>query len=130
VDIADELRIREVVAAYGFAVDDRDWDALARVFTADAVVDFAGAGYAPIRGAAAIRHSYAHVMNHPEAHILTNLVLVPGANGAVTVRCKALYPRAGGVCGHGEYRLTVVRGQDGWRIARMVGRSGRPPSSW
>ncbi len=41
---ADVLAIRDLAIAYGFAVDDRDWDRWRSLFTADARIDYTQSG--------------------------------------------------------------------------------------
>jgi hypothetical protein len=43
-EVSDRLEIQDLFARYSFAIDDRDWDALDDVFTADAVIDYTAAG--------------------------------------------------------------------------------------
>tara|TARA_A100001391_G_scaffold1033_9_gene1540 strand:- start:10699 stop:11130 length:432 start_codon:yes stop_codon:yes gene_type:complete len=43
-EISDRFAIQDVLARYGFAMDDRDWDALDELFAPDAVLDFSAAG--------------------------------------------------------------------------------------
>jgi ketosteroid isomerase-like protein len=38
-EISDRTEIEDVLTRYCYAVDDRDWDAYRRLFTADAVID-------------------------------------------------------------------------------------------
>ena len=39
-DVSDRLEIQDLMTGYCYAVDDRDFDALDRFFTADAVIDY------------------------------------------------------------------------------------------
>lgn len=43
-EISDRLEIQDLLARYCHAIDERDWDALDRVFTADAIIDYSAAG--------------------------------------------------------------------------------------
>jgi len=43
-EMSDRLEIQDLFARYSFAIDDRDWDGLDEVFTADAVIDYTAAG--------------------------------------------------------------------------------------
>lgn len=43
-EISDRLEIQDLFARYSFAIDDRDWDALDHIFTADARIDYSEAG--------------------------------------------------------------------------------------
>jgi hypothetical protein len=42
--VADHLAIEDLVTAYAYAVDDRDWERWQSLFTADAHVDYTSAG--------------------------------------------------------------------------------------
>jgi ketosteroid isomerase-like protein len=39
-EISDRLEIQELMVEYAYAIDNRDWDALDNVFTADAFIDY------------------------------------------------------------------------------------------
>lgn len=39
-EISDRMELQELLVAYCYAIDNRDWDALDDVFTADAVIDY------------------------------------------------------------------------------------------
>lgn len=43
-EMSDRLEIQDLFARYSFAIDDRDYDALDAVFTADATIDYSEAG--------------------------------------------------------------------------------------
>src|ERR1700722_11483017 len=43
-EVSDRLEIQDLFARYSFAIDDRDWDGLDDVFTADAIIDYTEAG--------------------------------------------------------------------------------------
>ena len=43
-DVADRLAIDGLLSRYAWAIDDKDWDALATVFTEDAHIDYTSAG--------------------------------------------------------------------------------------
>ena len=43
-EIADRLGIDDLLTRYAWAIDDKDWDALATVFTEDARIDYTSAG--------------------------------------------------------------------------------------
>src|SRR5215203_2994850 len=42
--MSDRLEIQDLFARYSFAIDERDWDALDRVFTPGAMIDYSEAG--------------------------------------------------------------------------------------
>ena len=42
--ISDRLEIQDLFARYSFAIDERDWEALDGIFTADARIDYSETG--------------------------------------------------------------------------------------
>jgi hypothetical protein len=118
----DRLDIHDVLVRYGFVVDDHDWAGFAKVFTADAVVDFSGSGQgsssglAPIVGLEEIVRQYRDVLTHPLQHVIVNHVMDPVTDDEVVVGSKALFPIPDNRVFEGLYRDVVVRTVDGWRI--------------
>ncbi|HEY4545113.1 MAG TPA: nuclear transport factor 2 family protein [Pedomonas sp.] len=43
-ELSDRAEIQDLITRYAYAIDDRDWDALDNVFTADAIIDYSEAG--------------------------------------------------------------------------------------
>ncbi len=43
-EISDRLEIQDLFARYCFAIDERDWDVLDTIFTADAQIDYSESG--------------------------------------------------------------------------------------
>lgn len=43
-EMSDRLEIQDLIARYAHAIDDQDWDALDRVFTPDAIIDYSELG--------------------------------------------------------------------------------------
>ncbi|GAA3436278.1 nuclear transport factor 2 family protein [Kutzneria kofuensis] len=43
-ELSDRLEIQDLLVDYSYAVDKRDWDALDRIFTPDASIDFRATG--------------------------------------------------------------------------------------
>jgi 3-phenylpropionate/cinnamic acid dioxygenase small subunit len=124
--VEDRLEIHELAARYGTAVDDRDWDALARVFTDDATFELSGFGAVDGRyeGFAAIR-ALMEKGPHPVAHHVTN-VLVDERDGTVRMRSKIAGTLAGGGAGSADYADVLRATPDGWRIAARVVTLRRP----
>jgi hypothetical protein len=118
----DTLEIHEVVVRYGFVVDDREWDALGEVFTADAVIDLRNhdvdppVGLGPYTGLDEIRHHYRDVLAHPPQHIVVNHVIDDVSDDEVVVRSKALVALPEQRFADLLYRDVVVRTPEGWRI--------------
>lgn len=118
-DVGDRLALHELLHLYGHLVDDRAWDRLDEVFTADAVYDGRDFGMP-------VTHSLAELVaewtsdeglrRHPLAHHATNIVVTEDADGTVRVRSKGLGVGAGGRVGSVVYDDVAVRTEAGWRL--------------
>lgn len=117
VTLEDNLAIRELIYRYGYAADAHDWDEIGRIFTPDAEFDSSVLGLPVVSGIDGI---VAHLSKRriPTAHIFTNLVVFE-QEGQTVVRAKALTPNIEGQVVVTTIRDTVVRTEDGWRIARQ-----------
>jgi SnoaL-like domain len=124
-EMSDRLEIQDLLARYSFAIDERDWDALDRVFTPDAHIDYSEAG-----GASG---SYPQIKAWlPKAlerfamyqHMVATTRLEIDGDRA-TSRTILFNPMVGRDDRGGEqvffiglwYRDKLVRTADGWRIA-------------
>ena len=128
-DVADRLELHELAARYGTALDDRDWDALSRVFTAEAVYVLEGFGGLDGRyeGWDAIRALMAGSEEHPVAHHVTTVVVdATDDPDAARMRSKIVGPGPNGRVGSADYDDVVVRTPDGWRIASRTVTLRRP----
>ena len=125
-DGIDLIHIHQLIARYGWAIDDRDWDAFAELFAPDATIDYlGGTGRVQRKGRDAIVEWFrAGERQHPPAHHVTNIVVDEAADpaGRVDVRSKFIAPftrdaqvpkRLYG----GDYHDVVVKTPDGWRFA-------------
>lgn len=125
--ISDKLEIQELLVDYCYAIDFRDWDALDRIFTADAIVDYTEMGGS--RGNLAETKAFlAQAMPIFEAFqhmISTSKITITGdtAEGRTILHNPMVIPakEEGGkphvfFCGL-WYRDTFVRTPDGWRIS-------------
>jgi hypothetical protein len=125
-EISDRLEIQELLVRYSHAVDTRDWDALAQVFTPDATIDYTTFGgikgdFAAIR--AFLQASMPHFSGYQ--HLIANIVLeIDGdeARGRTACLNPMVIDRGDGsephvfFCGL-WYRDRLVRTAQGWRIA-------------
>lgn len=125
-EIADRLEIDDLLTAYAVAVDAREWEALKRLFTGDAVLDYSGfeGPRAPVDEA--IEWVAGGLSGFPVSqHLTTNREIAVDGDTA-TARCAVLNPlvdtrgRIAFVGGYYEDRL--VRTADGWRFAERVAR--------
>ena len=124
-EISDRLEIEDLLARYCFAIDERDWDALDRVFTPDAQIDYSESGGAKgslaeikawlpraLERFPAFQHMVATtklVLDGDAASsrtILFNPMVMPGKDGAPQTFFMGLW-----------YRDKLVRTGAGWRIA-------------
>src|SRR5262245_13743358 len=116
----DTMAIREVVVRYGFALDERDWDALRQVFTEDAVWE----GLAPPGLEGIIQQL--KVNQHPHQHVLANHLIEDVSDDEVIVWSKALFPGTGDLALEAVYRDVVVRTPDGWRVKHKSAKRFNP----
>ena len=126
-DVADRLEIHELAARYANAIDDRDWDALAAVFTDDALYVLSGFGELDGRyeGFGAIRALMESSDSHPVAHHVTNVV-VSVEGGDVRLTSKIAGPGRRGRVGSADYRDVLRHEPGGWRIAERLVTLRRP----
>ena len=129
-ELSDRLEIQDLQTAYSHAIDTRDFDALDRVFTRDAFIDYTAFGgsaggleetKAFLRKALAMFGGFQHM-------VATSQVKLAGNRATAKTICwNPMVLRAGSsrgephvfFCGlwyHDEYLRTL----DGWRITRRV----------
>jgi 3-phenylpropionate/cinnamic acid dioxygenase small subunit len=127
--LIDRQEIIDLLTRYATAVDTRDWDLLASVFTPDAYCDYTESGW--IRGTIAeIIQAFRNADKADDTtitqHIMSNHVVdINGDRGQVRAYLhaqhalpmndgsKSLYT-VGGI-----YTDDVIRRDDGWKIARL-----------
>ena len=118
-DPADRLELHELPGRYGDAIDDRDWDRLDQIFTADAVFDLTDLGAPRLEGLAAIKRYMAEDADHPRTHTMTNIYVDETAEGAkLRFRILALLPERR--MGTASYYDDVVKTPEGWRVQNRV----------
>jgi len=127
--IEDRLLLHELPGVYGDAVDDRNWDALDKVFTADAV--FEVRRLVTMNGLDDIKRYMEEEGRHPLAHFMVNIHVEQDEQG-VRLFSRAIAPIAGNdtsVKGYpvlfGSYYDEVIRTDAGWRIRHRVFSSER-----
>lgn len=112
--------ISQVLARYVHVVDEKAWERLDEVFTADAVIDHTGVGSLMMRGLGEAAEGFAAGMaRHPIAHHVTNS-LVEGVSedgNTVRVQSKWLVVDEEGVARTGYYQDEFVKRSGDWRIA-------------
>jgi SnoaL-like domain len=120
----DRLDLERLIWTLGRCLDERDFDGLRRLFTADATVTTAHTahGHDALVDQARRRHS----RDQGVQHIITNLILdLDGDQAAGRANLLACFARTGpddpapGLLGE-VYRFTFARQPDGWRIATLT----------
>lgn len=131
-EMSDRLEIQDLLARYAHAIDDREWEALDRVFTPDATIDYSELGGS--KGKLPETKAFlASAMGNFSAfqHLSTTTRLEIDGDRA-TARTILFNPMV--MMHEGEervffiglwYRDTLVRTADGWRIAHR-----REEKSW
>ncbi len=123
--VADRLEIHELPGRYGDAIDDRNWPALDRVFTSDAVFDLTGVGSRVCTGLDDIKAFMESEAAHPRTHLMTNVYVDVDDDGVVQLRSRIVAMLREGRMGTASYYDTLVRTPDGWRISHRVCSSRR-----
>jgi len=122
----DIVLIHQLLARYGDAIDRRDWEAFAELFTPDATIDYTGGtGVTQRNGRDDIVDWFRdNDEGHPPAHHVTNIIVDERADpaGRVDVHSKFFVPftrdhqvpkRMYG----GDYHDVVTATPGGWRFA-------------
>ena len=129
-DLEDRLDLHELAARYGDNIDDRDWQALDRIFTEDAI--FEVVDLVRMEGLAEIKRYMHEEGRHPLAHLITNIHVVQDADD-IRLRSRGVFPISapGGGPGHrvfhGSYYDRVVKTPAGWRIKERTFSAARLP---
>jgi SnoaL-like domain len=118
-DITDRLELHELPGRYGDIIDDRNWPALATIFTEDATFDLTDLGSRKLFGLADIQGFMDTEAQHPRMHLMTNIYADEGPTG-VTLRSRIVTVLPNGKVGTGSYYDDVVKTADGWRIKDRV----------
>lgn len=127
-EAADHLEITRQLYRYARAIDTRDWDLLAALFTKDAVIDYRVPGGTRLRlpemlgwlrESLRIFRTTRHVMSNP-------LIEIEGDEARSTTYLTATHVQVGRggqesvATLHGIYRDHHVRGPEGWRIRERI----------
>ena len=125
VELADRLELHELPGRYGDAIDDRDWPALARIFTDDATFDLTDLGGPKLTNLAEIQRYMDTEADHPRTHLMTNIYVDETPTGVkLAFRIVALLKDR--TVGTASYYDDVVKSAEGWRVkARVITRRRR-----
>jgi 3-phenylpropionate/cinnamic acid dioxygenase small subunit len=115
----DRLELHELPGRYGDAIDDRDWRALDRIFTADAVFDLTDLGVPLLVGLPEIKRFMDEDAQHPKTHMMTN-IYVDETDAGVELNFRIVALQRGGLTGTASYYDDVVKTAAGWRVQHRV----------
>ncbi len=126
--LSDRLEIDDLLTTYTMAVDDADWDALDRVFTPDAHIDYSASGgtvgtFPEVKAWLAETLPMFTAMQHL---VTQKQVRIDGDEAHVRAYFfnPMVMERPDGPTWHldigGVYVHTLVRTADGWRSRRLV----------
>lgn len=124
--ILDRQAVVDRVSAYGWALDDRDWNALAACFGEDGEADY-GAQLGTHVGGAAVAALCRRVLESLDStqHVITNHeVRLEGDRASARCHVVAQHTRAEAPGGANytigaSYRVALTRTADGWLIRRL-----------
>ena len=131
-EMSDRLEIQDLFARYSFAIDERDWDALDRVFTLDAQIDYGETGgargdFAQIKAWLPLALERFPMFQHMVA---TTKLDIDG-DEARRLRIRILAKVFRNAAGEDQtffiglwYRDRLVRTAEGWRIAERYEEMG------
>lgn len=123
-ELSDRLEIQDLLVDYSYAVDRRDWAALDRIFTPDAVIDFRATG-GVCGDLAAVREFLGRALAHftvTQHLVAASKIELAGDAAAGRTMCHNPMVLAGGqvmVVGL-WYVDRFARTPDGWRIAHRA----------
>ncbi|MBS0474263.1 MAG: nuclear transport factor 2 family protein [Proteobacteria bacterium] len=131
-EMSDRLEIQDLFARYSFAIDERDWDALDKVFTPDARIDYTETGgakgsFAEIKAWLPVALERFPMFQHMVA--TTKLDIAGDEARSRTILFNPMVHRSDA----GEeqvffiglwYRDRLVRTPEGWRIAERYEEMG------
>jgi SnoaL-like domain len=123
----DRLAIRELLALYGYIIDERQFSRVRELFTADARYDVSDFGKGVLHGPDAIAAGWSSpAARHPLAHYAVDVIITEDGDGTARVVCKGLGLRPDGGMGAVTYRDIVTKSAAGWRIAERVATRRQP----
>ena len=119
--LADRISIRDLRSRYCYRIDDRDFQSLPDLFTADATLDYGGLG--TYQGRDGVREFTEFVAESLErtTHLLANPVISVGTDGGRDRATGRLYVIAS---------ITYADGTGGWRIGEYRDEYRRVDGEW
>jgi 3-phenylpropionate/cinnamic acid dioxygenase small subunit len=127
-DVADRLRIHELINLHGHLMDDGAFDRLPEFVTADVVYDISALGGGTLNGMQAIADAGRTLgERNPLGHHVTNIVVTEIAGDRATARSKGLGVMSDGRTESAVYDDELRRTQDGWRLTVRRIRPRRKP---
>jgi hypothetical protein len=128
-DAVDVVEINQLLTRYGQIVDTRAWDALADVFTRDAVFDTSDFGRGRLEGLDTIRAMF-EGSSPPYSVNIVNIVVSDGEEpGTARAYSKNLGLLPKGRVGSASYDDELVKTAAGWRVRRRLATARREERS-
>ncbi|PKW16282.1 SnoaL-like protein [Saccharopolyspora spinosa] len=110
----DQAQIHQLLASVAYVLDAHDYDRLGEVFAPE--IRFDNPGRLTAEGLLSLIEAFKAIATPALSHHITNVVVTPAGPNEATCVSKALTLRQTGVAA-AEYRDTVRRCADGWRIS-------------
>ena len=126
--VSDRLAIGEVMSAYAFALDTKDWDALMALFVPDARIDYSSFGGPTGTPADVVGWLQTSLAAFDVCqHVITNHRITLDGDSA-SAHSYVVNPLGSGgdvqLLGGGSYLDTFARTPDGWRFTSKVAEKG------
>jgi 3-phenylpropionate/cinnamic acid dioxygenase small subunit len=123
--ILDELDVQRVLTDYAWACDNKDWDLLRSVFTADAQLDYSSThgpagGREEVTGWLERSLSQVPVIQHTVSNFQIDVSGGRAAGRAMFLTSARLPGMDDMLVTGGYYDLAFRREPDGWKIERLV----------
>jgi hypothetical protein len=120
ISIEDRGAIGDLISLYGVVIDERRWDLVGALFTADAIYDITDFDAGVLHGAEEIRKFWESTALHPLAHHATNVLVRGDQQGNGVALSKGVGVGRGGKIGSVTYYDEFRRTDSGWRISKRV----------
>ena len=126
-EISDRMEIQDLMIAYSYAIDSRNWDALDDVFTPDAHIDYSvfGGSVGDLPSTKAFLAEAMPMFSAFQHMVSGSTITIDGDTAAVKTQCHNPMAIGDGddpdlmFCGL-WYVDQLVRTADGWRIKERV----------
>ncbi|MFF0228382.1 nuclear transport factor 2 family protein [Streptomyces sp. NPDC004629] len=114
----DIVQINDTVSRVAYVLDAHDYDRMGEVFAHD--VHFENPGRLVADGLAELIKAFQGIASPAVSHHITNVLVTDYDGTHANCVMKALTLRTGGVITSAEYRDTLRKDPEGWRITSRV----------